>query len=325
MFLYTLVMLLKNRLVGACLLLSAIMLVSCQQGKSGKRPSEIVVAVADGNDIRGDSFLKEYVAFKKRTKIPELEDKKLENRLREGIINRMIDSLLLYEEAKKSGIIVSPERRDETAARLIKGVSPARLGTILKQGEQTYEEWKKGLLKNLMVEELIRIKITPMVKIPEEEIKDHYQRQVDKFNIPASIHALHIVLPSLSEADEIRNELLSRADFSELARKYSKSPDADDGGDLGIFARGHMPKEFDDVLFKLKISEISKVVESPYGFHIFKVVEKFKPRKMKYLEARKKIFDDMFNEQLERKFAQWMLEVREKAKVVVYYDRLYRL
>jgi len=324
MFLYTLVMLPKSFLIAAWLILPAI-ISACKQGKSGQTPSETVVALANGNDIRGDRFLKEYNAFKKRTKIPELEDKKLENRLREGIINHMIDSMLLYEEAKKSGIIVSPKMRDETAAQLTKGVSPARLGMILKQEEQTYDEWKEGLLKNMVIEELVRAKIAPMVEVPEEEIKDYYQRQLDKFKIPARIHAFHIVLPSLSEADEIRNELLSRSDFSELARKYSKSPDADDGGDLGIFARGHMPKEFDDVLFKLKISEISKVVESPYGFHIFKVVEKFKPRKMKYAEAREKIFDEMFNEQLERKFAQWMLEIREKAKVVIYYDRLYRL
>ena len=318
---------LKTLRLPRVLLFAAILpiVAGCDSSRTEKIPSSIVIAVVNGRNINGDEFLIAYDSFKKSSKLANPKEGKLERMLRIGVLNNLIDQILLYEEAEKSGIKVSGEVRDETAEELLEGFSAARLTNVLRNEKQSFDEWKDKLMKNMVVEKLIRMKIAPMISIPDSEVKKYYRGHPEEFNVSARVRAYHIMLLNLSEADEIHSDLLEGADFSETARKYSKSPDALDGGDLGIFAKGQMPKEFDDILFTLKRKEISKVVESPYGYHIFKVVKKFGPTKMTYGDASVKIQKEMFNRQMEEKFREWLQDVRKNADIKVYSEQLYRL
>src|SRR5207245_823090 len=67
-------------------------------------------------------------------------------------------------------------------------------------------------------------------------------------------------------------QLRAGAAFDKLAHQISTSPDGRNGGDLGWFARGTMPKVFDATCFSLGTGKISGVVASPYGFHVFRVL-----------------------------------------------------
>ena len=62
-------------------------------------------------------------------------------------------------------------------------------------------------------------------------------------------------------------------------------PEGVKGGDLGYFEAGQMPEEFDDV-FKLKIDDVSGIIKTPYGFHLFKVIDKIRERKMDFDESK---------------------------------------
>ena len=74
--------------------------------------------------------------------------------------------------------------------------------------------------------------------------------------------------------------------FEDAAQKYSLSPDGQAGGDLGTFARGVMPQSFDETCFALKPGEVSRVVASPYGFHVFKVIEHHPARELTLADVR---------------------------------------
>lgn len=73
-----------------------------------------------------------------------------------------------------------------------------------------------------------------------------------------------------SLAKEIRERLLQGESMTELAKKYSNDPSASRGGFLGASERGAWVKPFEDEAFSLKVDQISKVVETPYGFHVLR-------------------------------------------------------
>ena len=73
-------------------------------------------------------------------------------------------------------------------------------------------------------------------------------------------------------AEEILKRLKAGEDFGKVAREVSIGPEAARGGDLGFFERGMMPEAIDRMVFSLPVGKMSGVVQSPYGFHIFKVL-----------------------------------------------------
>src|SRR5437764_5815806 len=97
-----------------------------------------------------------------------------------------------------------------------------------------------------------------------------YDRNRAEFETPEQVHCLQIVARTPDEAKRVLDQLRAGASFDKLARQISTSPDGRNGGDLGWFPKGTMPKVFDDTCFSLGTGKISGVVASPYGFHVFK-------------------------------------------------------
>jgi len=150
------------------------------------------------------------------------------------------------------------------------------------------------------------------VKLAPDAVKAYYDSHPSEFVVPEQVRAEYAVLNpdalaalvTVSEADErswydsnVRAKVEERAaakkkaedvlaqvraapdKFAELAKKYSQDPGSKDkGGDLGFFKRGDMVKSFEDAVSKMKVGQISGIVDSSFGFHIIKLTG-FKPAK----------------------------------------------
>lgn len=130
----------------------------------------------------------------------------------------------------------------------------------------------------------------------DDEINKYYQANKDNlFKIPEQVRASHILIrievdstsrdtvlakqkakqKAKKKTESIYQEAMAGADFADLAKKYSSDPGTKDkGGDLGFFSRGRMVKEFEEAAFSLKTGEISKPIETKFGYHIIKVIDR---------------------------------------------------
>ncbi|HJT09193.1 MAG TPA: peptidylprolyl isomerase [Candidatus Nitrosotalea sp.] len=84
------------------------------------------------------------------------------------------------------------------------------------------------------------------------------------------IHCAHILVEKQSVALEIKAKLSGGESFSKLAQQYSIDVSKKRGGDLGLFGRGVMVKEFEKAAFALEKGQISDVVKTQFGYHIIK-------------------------------------------------------
>ena len=80
--------------------------------------------------------------------------------------------------------------------------------------------------------------------------------------------ARHILLEDLEDAEYVLGKLNEGEDFAKLAKEYSECESSERGGDLGTFGSGIMDAAFERALYHMKPGEISKPVQTKYGYHI---------------------------------------------------------
>jgi peptidyl-prolyl cis-trans isomerase D len=139
------------------------------------------------------------------------------------------------------------------------------------------------------------------IEIGEDEIEFYYNTHIDEFEHPESIRARHILFDDEDIAKDVLEKLKNGADFSELAKEYSKGPTKDTGGDLGYFERGKMVPEFEDIAFALEVGEISEIVKTQFGYHIIKLEDRKEPYTEKFDEVKEKIKSKLLEESAKNK------------------------
>jgi parvulin-like peptidyl-prolyl isomerase len=88
------------------------------------------------------------------------------------------------------------------------------------------------------------------------------------------VRASHILVEEESKANELKKEIDGGYDFANVAKKHSKCPSGESGGDLGFFGKGMMVKEFEEAAFSLEIGQVSEPVKTQFGYHLILVTEK---------------------------------------------------
>ncbi len=123
--------------------------------------------------------------------------------------------------------------------------------------------------------------------VTDDELKAIYQQNIQQYEVLDRVHAEHILFMTVGKTDaevaEIKKhaeDILAQArkkssNFEDLAKKYSEDPGSKTkGGDLGWLVHGQTVPEFDKAAFSLSKGEISGLIQTQYGFHIIKVLDK---------------------------------------------------
>jgi peptidyl-prolyl cis-trans isomerase C len=113
--------------------------------------------------------------------------------------------------------------------------------------------------------------------ITDEALRARYQAEIAGKPGAEEVHARHILVDNEDLAKKIIAELKKGADFTALAKQYSKDPSGDHSGDLGFFRKDEMVPEFSAAAFALQPGQITDVpVHSQFGWHVIQVMERRK-------------------------------------------------
>jgi peptidyl-prolyl cis-trans isomerase SurA len=237
--------------------------------------------------------------FKARTQgagqapVPEeVQDLKMQ------LLSQMINDEILVEMAIKAGLGATDSEVDLKFNEFKSQYSAEAFQEQLKAQAMTVDDIKRELKKSQSIEKLVNKEITSKIAVSESEIKDFYDQNKARFNLPPGYHLLHILVTpvpelevknlkkddakspadALTKAQKLLRDIQGGQDFAVVARDYSEdSNTAASGGDLNfqpLDAIAQIDARLAEIVRQLKPGETSPVVPSRFGFHIMKLVEK---------------------------------------------------
>ena len=243
--------------------------------------------------------------------------------LKTQVLETLLKDALLLEEADKRGITI-PDAEVEKSVGQFKNYYAKEddFEKLLQVRGLTLKDFKEQRRKELRIKKLSEQVTVEQIKLTPEVLKKYYEAHLSEFSHPEQVRARQIVTDTKEKADALRKMLIDGASFEETAAKYSLSPDRKEGGDLGWFGRGIMPQEFDHVCFGLKPKALSPVVKSPYGFHLFEVLETRGAGQFSFDEVEADIQKRLMQSEGRDVFQKWYDGLRAAAKLEVHQELL---
>jgi peptidyl-prolyl cis-trans isomerase C len=147
--------------------------------------------------------------------------------------------------------------------------------------------------------------IASKVKIDEKDSKEYYNKHSDNYISPERIRVRHILVelkPNafMAEAtharekiEKLRQRVMEGESFEAVAGAESDCPSKGRGGDLGFFQRGEMEAKFEKAAFALEKNEISDIVETEFGYHIIKLIDRIPQRQQPYDDVKTEIRNEL--------------------------------
>jgi peptidyl-prolyl cis-trans isomerase C len=252
--------------------------------------------------------------------------------IRKQLETAALDQLISAEVAFQAGMKLEIKDLDKQVSEKAdmaksKFPSPAEYEAALKTNNITDKEIRELIRKDVVISNLFEKQVVGKITVTDEETRKFYDENQDKFKQSESFHASHILIgvkpdatpdekqKAREKAESLKKRLLAGEDFSALAKSESTCPSSSKGGDLGFFGKGEMVPAFENATAALKPGEVSNVVETQFGFHIIKLIEKKDGGVVKLADAKESIQDYLKQQKTQKAVGEYVATLKTSAKI----------
>jgi len=235
-------------------------------------------------------------------------------RFEDEVLDGMITEKIMDLRVQELNISIS-ETELENKIKEIKKDYGEDFTSLFARENINYEKWKEEFKREMLLQKLIAVDVNAKIKITEDEAEEYFNKHRDNYKTESRVRVAQIVVRDMTLAKEVLKRLNSGENFAKVAADVSIGPEAHRGGDLGFITKLIMPDPLDKTIFSLPVNKISPIVQSSYGFHIFKVLEIQSARIENFTDVKEDVIADIRSQKEESAFANWLKELKMKAVI----------
>ena len=236
---------------------------------------------------------------------------------------RLIARELIFQEGLAMGMVADEAAVDEEKQKIVANFpTEEEFYATLEKAGITPLDYHRMIRQDVTVEQMKQRKVKQLPEPGEDEIEQTYREHPERMVRSGRVRAAHILIRTddlpREEAEQLIEELKQRSQnepFTQLAMRYSKCPSAPGGGDLGFFRKGDMVKPFEQAAFQLPVGEVGGPVETQFGLHLIKVLEREDDQALSLEEARPKICQLLQERNAARALQQWVEDLKKLAVI----------
>ena len=285
--------------------------------------ADAIIAVVN-DDVITLKDLRQYIAsiasqLRVENKSPQ-EFQQIMDEYEQKGLDKLIEDKLILAAANDKGIEVRDDIVDKRLQEIKSRYSSEDefLKAISSEG-LTISDLKQKLTDQMKVKYEVDIEVHDKIVINPQDVTRYYNDHLTEFSHKPKVNlqsifvsfSKHTKQEAHSLADEARSRLLAGEDFDKVFQKYSES------SSLGEIEEGQMVDSIENVVFSLKLDEVSEPVEVEKGVYVFKAIGISAAKQQDLAEVKDQIYNKLLDDQFQAKFKEWIDKLRKKAYVEI--------
>lgn len=301
-------------------------------GPAGSVPIERVVAVVNEEIITLTELMEERRAAVARLQsVGEPAFRSTPGPQERQVLEELIERRLLLQEAAREGVRVEAaevKAAIEDLKTQNKLADEAALEEALSREGLTLSQFRRRLQDQLAINKLLTRKVRGSIILTDEELEAYYRAHPQEFRLTGRVQLRHLLITvpkaedpeaeavAASRVSEVLAALMAGAPFATVAARYSDSPTAAQGGELGVLRQGELAPELERVAFALLPGEMSTPIRTAAGYNIL-LVEAREAPVLPFVQAREGIRDQLFRQRAQKRLQDYLADLRQKAYVEI--------
>lgn len=254
------------------------------------------------------------------------------------LLDAMLSELLLKDRADRLNLTVAPQEIQDALKRLqaqygIK--SDAEFNASLEKSGLTREQMEARLRDTLLTNKLFGRELRSREDLTDRELRERYDSERETYRLPerAQLREIIVLVPEGNDAGkyaaakERADEAAARAakgeDFKVLVSEYSQAPSKDQGGDIGVVARGELMAQLDEAVFNaVPTAKVIGPIQTKAGFHILSVDARMPSEVPSFESIKDRLRRDAGEETFQRDYKAYVENLRKDAFIKINEDQI---
>jgi len=267
----------------------------------------------------------------KESGYPPEKQKEMAYKIRGDLLDQLISRKLTDQEVKRVRISVSAKEIDGAIERVKERgfLTDEDLRAGLSQQGLTMEKYRENLKEQILRAKLVNLEVRSKVIITDEDIAAYYKKHYDQYRGEKKYHLRNIIMKTptfggaegkkrvLEKMEEIHEKLTEGESFESLARAYSESSLAGEGGDLGQFGIESLSPQLQEAIKGLSAGDFTSVLETDQGLQLFYIQNIIMTPGQSVKEVSSEIEEKIFSEIINEKYKAWTEALRKKSHIKI--------
>ncbi len=248
------------------------------------------------------------------------------------LINEMLAEVLLKDRADRMGLTVTPQEVADAVERLKSQYglnSDAEFNESLRSSGMSRSEMELRLRDTLLTNKVFSRELRGRQELSDRELRERYETEREQYRLPERARLREIILASPegtdpqivaateARAQEIANLAKGGAEFTTLVTEHSESPSKDQGGSIGVVAKGELIPALDTAVFGSPGNTIVGPVRTHVGFHIVAVDERLPSEVPSFDTVKERLRTEASEETFQRDYKAYLERLRKEAYVQI--------
>ncbi|MFH1984734.1 MAG: SurA N-terminal domain-containing protein [Pseudomonadota bacterium] len=252
-------------------------------------------------------------------------------KLRQDMLDRLIEQQLTDQEIKKAGISINEEEIDQSIERLKQAnrMTAEMLTEALEKQGMTLDEYRDRTKEQILRSRLVTREVNSKIVVTDEDIKNYYDTHPEEFKGESSVHLRHLTFsldPAMSQGQKdaarwemagIVKSLAAGTPFPEVEKKFNDQGAGRRGGDLGVFRMNSLSPMLQKAISTTPVGGVTELLETDQGLQIFFLQDMTSPEDKKLSDVSSAISEKVYKQRVDEKFTRWLEDLKKTSQIKI--------